>query len=372
MRVVIIGGTGHVGTFLVPRLVEAGHEVICVSRGQREPYRPHGAWGSVRRIEIDRGEADASGDFGRCMAELGPDVVIDMICFTPDSARQIVESLDRKVQHFFHCGTVWVHGPTVEAPTTELAPRRPFGDYGIQKAAAEAYLLDKARRERFPATVVHPGHIVGPGWPPLNPAGHFNVTVFETLARGEEHVLPNLGLETVHHVHADDVAQVFMKAIGSWSNAVGESFHAVSPAALSLRGYAESVAAWFGKKARLRFLPWEEWKTTVSEEDAGMTWDHIAHSPNCSIEKGRRLLGYEPLPLTGGRARGPPVADRPRAHTDLARRGTCRLSPLPSPLLPPRRQVSRPAVVNLALLQAGAQFHARESPPRHSPSGPAL
>ena len=32
MRVVIIGGTGHVGTFLVPRLVMAGHEVICISR----------------------------------------------------------------------------------------------------------------------------------------------------------------------------------------------------------------------------------------------------------------------------------------------------------------------------------------------------
>jgi nucleoside-diphosphate-sugar epimerase len=41
-------------------------------------------------------------------------------------------------------------------------------------------------------------------------------------------------------------------------------------------------------------LPWEEWKTTVSEEDATATWDHIAHSPNCSISKAQRLLGYEP------------------------------------------------------------------------------
>jgi nucleoside-diphosphate-sugar epimerase len=32
----------------------------------------------------------------------------------------------------------------------------------------------------------------------------------------------------------------------------------------------------------------------VSEEDARFTWDHIAHSPNCSIAKARRLLGYEP------------------------------------------------------------------------------
>ena len=49
-RVVIIGGTGHVGTYLVPRLVCAGFEVINVSRGQRSPYQPHGAWKSVRTV----------------------------------------------------------------------------------------------------------------------------------------------------------------------------------------------------------------------------------------------------------------------------------------------------------------------------------
>ena len=90
--------------------------------------------------------------------------------------------------------------------TTETAPRRPFGDYGVKKAAIESYLLDAARRKGFPATLLHPGHIVGPGWAPLNPAGHFNPQVFVQLARGEEIALPNIGMETVHHVHADDVA----------------------------------------------------------------------------------------------------------------------------------------------------------------------
>ncbi|MFB3880166.1 MAG: NAD-dependent epimerase/dehydratase family protein [Armatimonadota bacterium] len=294
MRTVVIGGTGHVGTFLVPRLVALGHEVVCISRQKREPYQPHGAWQLVRQVAIDRAAADAAGEFGAEVAALEPDVVIDMICFTPDSARQLVEALRGKVRHFLHTGTVWVHGPSVEVPTTEEQPRTPFGDYGIQKAAIEDYLLGEARRNGFPATIVHPGHIVGPGWPPLNPQGNFSVEVFGQLARGEELTLPNLGLETVHHVHADDVAQVFVKAIANWSTAVGQSFHAVSPAALSLRGYAESVARWFGHEAKLRFLPWEEWRKTVSEEEAGSTWDHIAHSPNCSIEKGRRLLGYEP------------------------------------------------------------------------------
>ena len=294
MRVVVIGGSGHIGTYLIPRLVAAGHGVISISRGEREPYQPHSAWRSVKRIQIDREKAEQSGEFGRQIADLKPDLVIDLICFTLESARHLVEALRGKLQHFLHCGTIWVHGPSVIVPTTEEQPRRPFGEYGIQKAAIEEYLLGEARLTGFPATILHPGHIVGPGWNPLNPAGHFDPTVFDRLAKGEELTLPNLGLETVHHVHADDVACSFCQAVINRSTSIGESFHVVSPAALTLRGYAEEVAGWFGRKAVLGFLPWEAWKQTVSEENAAATWDHIAHSPNCSIAKARRLLEYYP------------------------------------------------------------------------------
>jgi nucleoside-diphosphate-sugar epimerase len=217
-----------------------------------------------------------------------------MICFTLESARQLVEALRGQIQHLLHCGTIWVHGPSVEVPTLETQPRRPFDEYGIQKAAIEAYLLGEARRTGFPASVLHPGHIVGLGWKPINPVGNASPHVFTQLAHGEELVLPNLGLETLHHVHADDVAQAFMQAMTHWSTAVGESFHVVSPAAVTLRGYAEAMAAWFGQPARLRFVPWEEWRETVTEEEANSTWGHIARSSNCSIAKAQRLLSYAP------------------------------------------------------------------------------
>jgi nucleoside-diphosphate-sugar epimerase len=267
MRVVVIGGTGHVGTYLVPRLVEAGYDVICISRGQRDPYHPHAAWKSVRRVAIDRSAEEAAGIFGECVRDLAPDVVIDIICFSLDSARHLVEALRGQMQYFLHCGTIWVHGHSVQVPTTEEQPRNPLDDYGAQKAAIEVYLLSESRRHGFPATILHPGQIVGPGWPTLNPAGHFSPQVFARLARGEELVLPNLGMETVHHVHADDVAHAFVQTLANWSSAVGESFHVVSPAALTLRG---------------------------SEQEAVDTWDLISHSPNCSIAKARRLLGYRP------------------------------------------------------------------------------
>ena len=294
MRVVIIGGTGHVGTYLVPKLVETGHEVISVSRQQRAPYQSHSAWQSVQQMRIDRSEAEQAGTFAGQIRDLAADVVIDMICFTLDSAQRLVEALRGQVQHFLHCGTIWVHGPSAQVPTVETQPRRPFGEYGVNKAAIEAYLLREARCTGFPATVLHPGHIVGPGWVPVNPAGNFNPRVFAQLARGQEVLLPNLGMETVHHVHADDVAQAFIQALANWHGAVGESFHVVSPSALTLRGYAEAMAAWFGQPAQLRFVPWEEWRKEVSETEAQATWDHIAHSPNCSIAKAQHAINYQP------------------------------------------------------------------------------
>jgi len=293
-RIVVIGATGHIGTFLVPRLVAAGYEVIALSRGEREPYRPHQAWKEVERVTIDRSKEEAAGTFGKRVAELLPDVVVDLICFTLSSAQHLVRALEQSDALLLHCGTIWVHGHSTIVPTIEAQPREPFGEYGIQKAEIEKWLLEATRSNRIRASILHPGHIVGPGWPPVNPAGHLDPSVFARLAKSDEVALPNFGMETLHHVHADDVAQAFELAIANDDRAVGESFHVCSPAAMTLRGYAESMAAHFGQRARLVFLPWDEWRRTVTEEQARITWDHIAHSPNASIAKARERLGYAP------------------------------------------------------------------------------
>ncbi|WP_246645726.1 NAD-dependent epimerase/dehydratase family protein [Nonomuraea ceibae] len=291
MRTVVIGASGHIGTYLIPRLVEAGHDVVAVSRGRRGPYTPHGAWRKVTTVVADREAEEAAGTFGARIAGLGGDAVIDLICFEESSARQLAEALAGRVRHFLHCGTIWVHGPSEQVPTTEDRPRRPFGDYGIKKAAVESYLLHESG---LPVTVLHPGHITGPGWVPVTPAGNVDPAAFQTLADGDVLTLPNLGLETVQHVHADDVARQFTAALAARSAAVGESFHCVASSALTLRGYAEAVAGWFGQEARLAFLPWERWRETVPEPDAEITYDHIAHSPHCSMAKAERLLGFRP------------------------------------------------------------------------------
>ncbi|MFL6416503.1 MAG: NAD-dependent epimerase/dehydratase family protein, partial [Bryobacteraceae bacterium] len=107
MRTLVIGGTGHIGTYLTPRLVEAGHSVVNVSRAQRSPYSSHPAWSDVEQITADRAAEETAGSFGRLILSTKPDTVIDLTCYTLESARHLVEALRGQIGHFLHCGTIW-------------------------------------------------------------------------------------------------------------------------------------------------------------------------------------------------------------------------------------------------------------------------
>jgi nucleoside-diphosphate-sugar epimerase len=293
MRIAVIGATGHVGTYLVPRLVRGGHEVVALSRGERQPYHPAPEWGAVARLAVDRDAEDAAGTFGGRIAALGADVVIDMICFTPESARQLVDALRPARPLLLHCGTIWVHGPAARVPIGEDEPRTPFGEYGTGKAAIEALLWRETIAGGVPSVVLHPGHISGPGWPVITPAGNLDPDVWRRLATGAPLALPDLGLGVLHHVHADDVAQAFERAL-TRPEAIGASFHVVAAQAMTLRGLAAGVAGWFGREAVLDLVDWPEFERRAGAGHAAATRAHVERSIAASIDRARAVLGYAP------------------------------------------------------------------------------
>lgn len=216
-----------------------------------------------------------------------------MIAFDLESTQQVVEALRGRIEHYLFCSTIWVYGRLFTIPSTEADPPNPIDAYGKGKAESEAWLMTQARVTGFPATCFRPGHIVGEGWNPINPIGNSDPEVFSLIARGDELVLPNLGLETVHHVHADDVARWISSAIDNRSASIGEVFNTVSERAVTLRGYAEMVYRWFGKEPRLAYKPFEEWILGLGDY-AENTRGHIIRSSCHSIEKSRQRLGYQP------------------------------------------------------------------------------
>ena len=292
-RVVVIGATGHIGTYLVPRLVDAGHEVTAVSRGNRGPYQASPQWAALTTVTADREAEDAAGTFGDRIAALRADAVIDLICFTAASARQLVSALRPSRPLLVHCGTIWVHGPALRVPVTEDEPRTAYGSYGTGKAEIEALLHAETRSGGIPAVLLHPGHISGPGWPVITPAGNLDPATWHALATGRPLPLPDNGLGVLHHVHADDVAQAFELAL-SCPAAVGRSFHVTADQAMTQRGLAAGVARWFGREPALDFVGWDEFTRLAGPEHAEVTREHTTRSITASIARAREVLGYAP------------------------------------------------------------------------------
>jgi len=292
-RVVVIGATGHIGTYLVPRLVRGGHDVVTMSRGTREPYHTSPEWSSVTSMRVDRDAEDAAGAFGEHVASLNPDVVIDLVCFTAASAQQLVDALRPSRPLLVHCGTIWVHGPALRVPVTEDEPRTAYGEYGTGKAEIETLLHRETLAGGVPSVVLHPGHISGPGWPVITPAGNLDPGVWTHLATGKALALPDNGLGVLHHVHADDVAQAFERAL-TRPAAIGASFHVVSEQAMTLRGLAVGVAQWFGREPVLDFVDWDEFGRRAGPEHAETTREHTFRGITASIDRARQVLGYAP------------------------------------------------------------------------------
>lgn len=290
MNITVIGGTGHIGTYLVPALVWDAHAVTVVSRGQQQPYTEDDAWSSVEFVTCDREKAEADGTFGNLIAEQKPEGVIDLRCFTTAQARHLVDSLDG--QHVVATGTIWSWGRTSIVPMTEDVPKDPLTAYDTGKAAVEDFLLRE--QTRVPASVVHPSHISGPGWAAVNPAGNFDVDVYRSLKRDGSATLPLDGMALLQHVHAADVAEVHRLALTQSDASAGEAFNCVAEQSMTLRAYATLLARHFGHEPSLTFLPWAEFAAEVGEKNAIMTHDHITRSPHFSMAKAREVLGFTP------------------------------------------------------------------------------
>jgi len=294
MKVVVIGAAGHIGTYLIPMLMKAGYETIAVTRSMSTPYEDCPEWHRVERVLIDR---EHDPEFITKLKAMDPDIIVDLVNFNVAETRKIVENFKgTRLSHYLYCSSCWAHGLTETIP---LDPddlcKAAIDDYGKDKFASEMYLKEQYRLNGFPATMIMPGQISGPGWTIINPWGNTSMRVFQDIADDKEIALPNFGQEILHHVHGYDVAQVFFCAITHRNQALGETFDAQAATCITLYGFAKHLYEYFGHEPKIKFLPWPEWcEYEGNMEECEHTYYHIARSGVFSIEKTHRLLGYRP------------------------------------------------------------------------------
>ena len=186
-RVVVIGATGHVGTYLVPRLVRAGHEVVALSRGEREPYLPAPEWRgrragrrSTARPRTRRARS-ASGS-----PRSAPDAVDrhDLLHARvgPAAGRRAAPERGR-------CWCTAARSGSTARPRACRSPRTSRAPPTASTAPARRRSRRCCTARRSPAacraSCCIPGHISGPAGRSITPAGNLDPDVWRRLATGE-------------------------------------------------------------------------------------------------------------------------------------------------------------------------------------------
>lgn len=210
-RVLVLGGTGWLGSDIARAAITDGTEVVCLARGESGSV-PEGA----RFVKADRTHAGAydelDGDW---------DEVIEL-AYEPELVNSALEALSGRARHWTLVSTVSVYRRNDEPMADESADLvRPedTADYSHAKVLAEqataARLADKL-------LVVRPGLIAGPG----DPSDRFGYWPAR-LHRGGRVLVPNSAGRYVQVIDVTDLAtfivQAGLREFTGTVNAVGES-----------------------------------------------------------------------------------------------------------------------------------------------------
>lgn len=310
--VLVIGGTGFIGKYLVKQLVEAGHGVRVVTRGMSA-----GNIGLAGlNVELVQGDiADASF---MDQALVGIEVVYDLAKATGSKwddyykndvlvTKNIAERAQKAgVKQFIYTGTIDSYYSananeviTADTPLDQNMKNRNL--YARSKATCEALLLDMYRQSGFPVTIFRPGVVIGKGCPPA----HWGVGMFQSESRVQ---FWGSGENKLPLVLVDDVASALVLAHGRL-DVVGQTFLLTDAPVLSGKEYVNIVSEVVGTKLRAEATPiWKFFVIDAFKEGAKnlikhpnrkvpsyRDWDSRSHRAQYDNSKTKQVLGWQPV-----------------------------------------------------------------------------
>lgn len=283
MKIAVIGGTGHIGAFLVPMLAAADHRVTVLTRGhQPRPSAPE--WAGVTMLAGDVGDPAALD----ALAASGPDAVVEI----PGAAARVHAALAGRTGHLVAIGSLWMYGLPRVVPTPEK-PQSPCPFEGYAVRYDEICAMAAASGEAGTAfTAIMPPNIAGPGKVPLDCLGGRDPEQHRAHAAGREVVLPEGPDALVGPCDAEDIARCVLLALESRAAAAGRIFNVGAASALTWPGIVAAYGRIYGAAIPIRRVGWEEYRERVSP-GIGWWWHMQAHMcPDISLA--RALLGYAP------------------------------------------------------------------------------
>lgn len=286
MNICVIGGTGHIGGFLTPFLVEDGHDVTVVSTG-RKPAPDTPPW---RSVTIRTGTyARNSAEWTEFITSVGADVIVDILGADVPGLYNAVRGTCRQL---VVCGSLWMFGFPKVVPTPEITQGPCEFEGYAQRYEELCATRDQAARDGLAFAALMPSNICGPGKIPLDARGGRGIEEHRSYARGEPVVLPAGCNTLISPCDASDIATGFRLAVRDPDAADGEILNVGAAYALTAPQLVAAYAEIYDTTIPIEEISWDEFLTDYMP-DPGANFHFRAHM--CpDISKLRTKLGYEP------------------------------------------------------------------------------
>ncbi|GGN94399.1 SDR family oxidoreductase [Saccharibacillus kuerlensis] len=261
MKALFIGGTGTISTEITKLLLQQGHELYLLNRGNRNNELPEGA-------KILQADINDESKVAELIADLEFDVVADFIAFVPEQLERDYRLFkDKTKQYIFISSASAYQSPPMDYRITEGTPlANPFWEYSRNKIACEAYLMKQHREHGFPVTIVRPSHTYSERSVPVGVHGSRGPwQVLKRMQEGKPVIIHGDGTSLWTVTHSRDFAKGF---VGLMSNihAIGDSVHITSDESVTWNQIHEIIAAALGVKPNFLHVP-STFLDACSEED---------------------------------------------------------------------------------------------------------
>ncbi len=225
MKVMVTGGAGFIGSHLVDRLIQEGHEAVVVdnlSTGKRKHVNRAARFykldvQSPRLERVFRKERPsvlmhlaAQMDIRRSVE----DPIFDAqsnILGTINVLEQAVRHGSRKVVFASSGGAIY--GEQEVFPAPESHPTRPLSPYGISKLAGEFYLAYYQQYTGIQYVSLRYSNVYGPRQDPHGEAGVVAIFTRKMLS-GEQPIVNGTGRQTRDFVFVEDVVDAHLAVMG--------------------------------------------------------------------------------------------------------------------------------------------------------------
>lgn len=258
MKILVTGATGFIGNKLVGKLIDSEYAVHVLSRKPIDNYNVK--WS--KKVKSIQG--DLTNKESICKAVKDVDAVIHLAAqlgswwvkesfyydVNVEGTKKFVEEAKRvDLQHFIYISTAGVFGRLKQVPANELHPCLPRYPYEKTKYMAERYITN-AVSGGFPATVLRPSHVYGPG--DMN-----TVPLLRLLQKTHFFPLIGGGNSLFQPVYIDDLIDGIILALKHPGITRGKLYTLAGNEAITFKKYFSLISKILGMKIITLPFPYE-------------------------------------------------------------------------------------------------------------------